>query len=115
MELAAVAITGGADMKAIALVQTQNSDINQLQQNIGQSVNPLIGNPVTSGNLVKGISLNVGNNLINHGLGYAITGYFIASSTGISVFADNIQNNPSPAQSFTLYSSVATTANIYCF
>ena len=102
-------------MKGIALVQTTNKDVNQLQQNITQSVNPLVANPMTQGNLITGQVLKAGQNTINHSLGYPMTGYLIVALSAASNFYDNLNKVPNPATSFLLYSSQACTVNIYCF
>ena len=102
-------------MKAIALVQTTDKDLNQAQQNIKQSVDPLIANPLTQGNLLKSQVLKVGNNIINHGLGVAITGYMIIGANAAYSVYDNIIGNANLTTSFTLISSTAVTCNIYCF
>lgn len=102
-------------MKAIALVQTTNKDVNQLQQNISQSVNPLIQNPITQGTLLKSQVLKVGTNVINHGLGYSLTGYLIVAANGAYGVHDNVIGNSDLTTSFNLISTTAVTVNIYCF
>lgn len=102
-------------MKDIALVQTDNKDVNQAQQNIKQSISPLISNPANSGHMVKGQKLVAGANTINHGLGHTITGYYIASTSAPISYSDNIQGGGNLSQSFVLTVNVAATANIYCF
>lgn len=102
-------------MKAISLVQTSNKDVNQLQQNISQSVNPIVGNPITQGLFLSTVSLKIGANTINHNLGYPMTGYLIVSLSIASSFSDNLITVPNPQTSFILNSSAATKANIYVF
>jgi len=102
-------------MKAIALVQTKDKDLNQLQQNISQSVNPLISNPITQGNYVMNQSLAIGPNTINHGLGYGMTGYSVISTNAASQFSDNLIAVPNPQKSFILTSSAVCQVNLYCF
>lgn len=102
-------------MQSIALVQTSDKDINQLQQNISQAVGPLLSNPFTNGNILDAQTLKIGQNLINHGLGYAITGYVVVGANAQYAVYDDIQSNSNLTNSFNLFSTTAVTVNIYVF
>lgn len=102
-------------MKAIALVQTTSKDLNQLQQNISQSLNPILNNQITQGTTIIGQVLKVGQNTINHGLGYALTGYLVVGANAPWSVYDNQAKNSNPSLTLLLVSQTAVTVNLYCY
>jgi|WetSurMetagenome_2_1015567.scaffolds.fasta_scaffold164270_3 hypothetical protein len=102
-------------MKAIALVQTNDRTINQLQQNFKQSIDPIIQNPLTQGNLINGVVLKIGNNTINHGLNAVLQGWMIVGINGVASIYDNQATNTNASSTLILNSSAAVTINLYCF
>lgn len=102
-------------MNAIPLVQTQDKDINQLQQNLSQALNPVIQNPVISGNILVQQKLISGFNVINHGLGRKLQGWFLVRKRGSSDIYDTQDLNQSPAATLQLQSSAVVSVDIYVF
>lgn len=102
-------------MKAISLVQTPDRTINQLQQNISQSVNPIINNPLVDGNILLSQNLISGTNVLNHGLGRPLQGWSIIGINGAAQIYDAQSTNPNPQATLILISNAAVTINLYCF
>lgn len=103
--------------QAISLVQTTDRTINQLQQNISQAVNPVLNNPLANGGLIlTKQSLSAGSNTLNHGLGYALTGWFPVRFHGSwAQLFDTQDTNATPTKTLILNASAAVVADIYCF
>lgn len=51
-----------------------------------QSLNPVLGNPLLSGNAIGPISLVTGVNIINHGLGRVMQGWMITDQNASASF-----------------------------
>ncbi len=101
--------------KAIPLVQTEDRNLNQIQQNITQAVNPLLANPANLGALVTGVKLVIGSNAIGHGLGRALQGWSIVRQRGVASVYDTQDSNSAPTKTLLLTSSAVVTVDIYVF
>lgn len=101
--------------KAIARVQTENREVNQLQSNIISSLQPLTQNPLVSGRIVKQVSLKNGTNTINHGLNRTLIGWFLVRKRGNANIYDNQDNNKTPEINLILISSADVDVDIYVF
>lgn len=102
-------------MNAIALVQTQDKDINQLQQNISQAINPVIQNPIISGNILVQQQLQPGINQVDHQLGRKLQGWFLVRKRASSDIYDIQDSNRTPAATLALQASLAVSVDIYVF
>jgi len=100
-------------MKGMALVQTDDKNVNQLQQNVKQVIDPLLKNAVLYGNKVNQ-NLVIGSNTINHGLGRTLQGWIITEING-SASIYRVNKDSEPARLLYLVSSAAVNADIYCF
>jgi len=70
-------------------VQTDDRNLNQVQQNLAKSINPLFVNPIINGNLLPDIILTTGDNYIEHKLGRALIGWIVVRrSDGTSQIFD---------------------------
>jgi hypothetical protein len=101
-----------ANPTSIARVQTDDRNINQLQQNIQTAVNPVLANPIVNGILLKDISLTSGNNTVDTKLGRQMQGYIITAMK--SAYANVYQVSSTDIQ-MVLNSSGATTVDLYVF
>lgn len=74
--------------------------IDQIQDSLIGSINPVLNCPLIDGNLVKGVSLdNAKDNIINHGLGRKFIGYQrtrIQSAKGFTNYWESATVNNSP-------------------
>lgn len=101
-------------MNSLVKVQTTDRNVNQLQNNIANSLNPLLQNPFLFGLIVQNVSLSANATVvINHGLGRVMLGWSIV---------DCLANADIPRRvaafndaTLSLVSTVDTVVNIYCF
>lgn len=119
---------------SIASVQSDDRNQNQSQSNILSQLNYLLkNNPLLSGNLLsdsivisgatkhtQGITLAMGDNTINHGLGRPLVGWFVTRNSASATFYDKQATNSVNGVSQTnltliLNASAATTVNIFVF
>lgn len=98
-------------MPTLPQVQTESREVNQLQQNIAQVLNPISRNPITQGSLLTGQDLVTGSNSINTGLNRMLQGWIVvdidAAATIYSTASDN--------KTLTLNSSAPCTVTLYVF
>ena len=84
-----------------------------LMQNKWKSlIDPVLSNPTTNMNILKNVSLVIGNNVINHLLGKVQQGWIITDIQGVS---DIYRSAPFNALTLTLNSSAVVTVNIGVF
>lgn len=102
---------------SISLVQTQSREVNQLQQNISQAVNPLLKNQlVNGGSILTSVALPTGNTTLQTGLGRALQGWFIIRyHGGWAQIYDNQDTNQNASQTLILNASAPVTVDIYVF
>lgn len=102
-------------MAAIAKVQTNDRNINQLQQNIITSINPLIKNPLNSGQILQNVKLAIGMNVIPTGLNRKLQGWFVVRLRALSDIYDQQDNNSNPGVTLLLNSSAQVVVDLYVF
>ena len=96
-------------------IQTNDSTLNRMQDNILRSVNPVVSNPLVDGQLLKGVSLQSGANLINHGLGRDLVGWIVTRLRQSATIYDTQDTNKTPSLTLQLVASGGCTADIYVF
>lgn len=79
------------------------------------SLNPVLSNPLVDGNLLQGVVLASGNNVINHGLGRKLQGYIVVLKSANVTIYDTQSTNPHPELTLILVASGAATISVYCF
>lgn len=102
-------------MRSIALVQTDDRNVNQLQQNLKQAVDPLLQSPLLNGYIIPNITLISGDNTIEHGLNRPLQGWFRVLDTAGPVLYDKQASNTTPSTTLVLNSSGAATISLYVF
>lgn len=75
-------------------------------------LNPLIAQPISSGNPLNGISLAASANVINHKLGRVPQGWFV---TDVNTSTIIYRSGPMNDKTITLTSSNAATVNLWVF
>lgn len=78
-------------------------------------LNPLIGNPSLATRILPNQPLINGSNVINHGLGKALTGWRIVRLRASASVFDTQDSNPKPELTLLLTSSAAVVADIEVF
>lgn len=102
-------------MKGLANQQTTDRNMNQLQSYTQQALNPILKNPLVYGNIVKSFVLQVGTNVINHGLGHALQGWSIVRLRAKASIYDEQDSNPNPDKTLILISDAVASIDVYCF
>lgn len=79
------------------------------------TLNPMLANPITQGNVLAGLVLETGDNIINHGLGDTLQGYVIIMNSAPATFYDKQRTNQKPNLTLILNASGPTTVSLYVF
>lgn len=87
-----------------------------MQTTWASQLNPLIQNPVLQTNLLTSITLRSGTNVINHGLGRKLQGWYIVRMrNGAAATYDTQDSNPSPTLTLNLNSSANVVVDLVVF
>jgi hypothetical protein len=78
-------------------------------------LNPVLGNPLVNGRLINSVDVVNGVNVINHGLGRSLQGYFVIMNNAPVTFYDSQATNPRPSLTLILNASGAATISLYVF
>lgn len=79
------------------------------------TLNPLLANPLVNGRIIPGVVLVTGANVINHGLGRKLQGYFVVLNDANETFWDNQATNSMPDLTLVLNASGPATVSLYVF
>jgi len=104
-----------ANLGKVPQINVEDRLLNQIQNNIVQRVNQLIGLPILQGAFLDAVVLASGNNTINHLLGRALLGWIITLQNAASTIYDTQSTNTDIANTLILNSSAAVTVTIYVF
>jgi hypothetical protein len=104
-----------ANPSSIPLVQTNDRNVNQLQQNFKKAIEPVLKNPIVTGTILTSVTLNSGSNSISHGLGRAIQGWTIIRQRAQANIWDSQDSNTTPQSTLALNASAKVTVDIYVF
>lgn len=96
-------------------LQSENREINQLQLNIINGVNALIGLPLNQGTLIQEVDLVTGANVVNHTLGRALVGWILTRVRANATVFDTQDLNPNPGLTLFLTASADVTVDLWCF
>lgn len=102
-------------MISIQKVQTDDRNINQLQNYLIQALRPITQNPETQGTILTEIQLATGSNTIQHGLGVPLQGWQIIRQRASASIYDTQDTNPTPQSTLLLTSSAPVSVDLYVF
>lgn len=94
---------------------TQNVEMNRLQDNIADGFGPVLTAEILDFNIVKSQVLAIGDNVVDHRLGRAPIGWFVVRKRGPGNFYDKQDTNPTPTRNIVINSDSAVTVDIYFF
>lgn len=80
-----------------------------------QELNPLLKNPITSGIILKSVSLVSGNNVVNHLLGRKLQGWYIVRIRSASTIYDTQDSNQTPQLTLNLVASAPVIIDLAVF
>lgn len=104
---------------ALPLQQTSLHDLSLLQTKWKAALDPLLAAPQSSGHVIKSVKLVSGANVINHGLGQNLQGWYAVrrrqwKSSGTPTaydVTDTQDSNQMPQLTLQLYCTQGTTTN----
>jgi len=97
------------------LINTSDSDLNQVQQNLVRTLNPIYNTQILGGNLLQNVTLKMGTNSINHKLGRTLVGWQLTRIRALSTIYDTQDSNKSPTLTLDLTSSADVIVDLYVF
>ena len=86
-----------------------------MQINLVRTLNPVFNTPILGGNLLTNVSLTLGANTINHGLGRVLNGWIPVRQRAQSELWDSQDANKTPALTLALNTSAAVVVDLYVF
>lgn len=86
-----------------------------MQTRWSQAINPVLDSALVQGRLIQNIPIVTGFNVINHGLGKKLQGYFVVMNNAAVTFYDNQSSNQMPELTLSLHASGAATISLYVF
>jgi len=87
----------------------------QAQTRWKSQIDPVLVNPLVSGQLLTDIVLISGVTVINHMLGQKLTGWFIIGIDAVATIYDTQASNQTPQTTLVLVSNAVCTVNLWVF
>lgn len=95
--------------------QMFDKDLNLLQTGWAKILNPFISRAQNKTNILTDVALAVGDNIINHGLGYPLNGWRLVRVRAASTIYDKQDTNTTPSTTLVLNASAAATVDLEVF
>ncbi len=86
-----------------------------LQTKWASILNPLLGLPLNSSNLIQGQVLAIGTNQVNHKLGRKLKGWIVTRKTAGASLYDAQNSNQTPSTTLALVSDAIVTVDLIVF
>lgn len=104
-------------MSRSKLPQFQNDDMafQQMQNQWASILDPVVGAPIVNGQVLIGVQLVSGSNIINHKLTRTLKGWFITRMRAPATIYDTQDTNAVQDVTLNLVSSALVTVDIYVF
>lgn len=97
---------------ALPFIKTDNQQVDQLQTKWRSELNPLLAQPLSSANTLKGIALINGVNTINHLLGRKQQGWIISDVDASAII---FRSQPFNDKTLTLTSNAACLVDLLVY
>lgn len=110
-----MALSLDGDMATLPQYQMADKDLGLLQTGWSKLLNPIISRLQNKSNILQSVSLITGDNIINHGLGYVLTGWRLVRVRAGATIYDKQDTNTTPAVTLVLNASSAVTVDIEVF
>ncbi len=102
-------------MKQFVKTQVDDRALMAMQDSIAENLNPLLRLPLNNMNLLQGVDLVSGANVIDHKLGRKLLGWFYTrSDAGVTIY-DAQSTNATPALTLVLMSSGTVKVDLIVF
>lgn len=102
-------------LKRLVTFNVDSQDLNRFMGNVDTTLNPIIQNPILDYNIVKSVSLSIGDNLVNHKLNRVPQGFYLVRQRSPANIYDKQDSNQTPKVNFILHSDAVVTVDIYFF
>jgi hypothetical protein len=99
-------------IQKLVRVQTDNRELNQIQEQLHKTVNGLLDHPEVHSLVIKNVQLQAGANDISHNLGRELQGWRIVRQRAAGTVHDNQDSNPNPSKTLTLNASHAMSVDL---
>lgn len=99
----------------LPIFNNDDKDLSLMQTAWAKAINPVLGNPISQGQLLTGLVLASGDNTINHKLGRKLQGWIIVGLNASVTFYDKQATNSMPEKTLVLHTTGAATINLYVF
>lgn len=96
----------------LPIFQSDDRILSMLQTKWASILNPVLGNPINSANLLAGVHLASGVTVVNHGLDRLPQGWFVVDINGAATIYRSAAFSPI---TLTLTSSAAVTVSLAVF
>lgn len=100
---------------SLPIFQSDNKELSLLQTSWSTAINPVLKFPINQGDVLQGVVLAIGTNVINHLLGRKLIGWFIVRQRALANVYDTQDSNTRPAISLFLVSDAVVTVDIFVF
>lgn len=105
-----------AGVKALRKLDSENPELNKIQEYIDQSISPITKSPIINGVLIKGIKLVAGqDNNINHKLDRNISGWIVVRKRETADVWDLQDVNDLKKKTLRLRTDVDNTVDLWIF
>lgn len=95
--------------------QTTDQSLSLLQTAWATQIDPVIGSPIATPTILKGVALITGSNTVNHMLGQPLTGWFVVRQRSSASIYDTQDTNPIPDKTLRLVSSSGVNVDLMVF
>lgn len=102
-------------MARLRRVKSLDRNLDQVQSNVAEILEPISAVPLTRGFILSGVVLASGDNHVNHKLGRALTGWFVVRKRAAADIYDKQDVNSSPALDLVLHATAAVTVDLFVF
>ena len=96
-------------------IWSKEQEVTRLQSHLKTVLNPLLELPISDGVLIKDLTVNTTDTLIEHKLGRKPEGFLITGLKSNSVIYESATANNAAARLIILIASATATADIYFF
>ena len=100
---------------ALPVFQSDMRELSMLQTSWATQLNPVLQNPLMAGRILSSVVLASGANVVNHGLGRKLQGWFLVRQRASGSVYETQDTNSTPALTLTLTASALMTVDIYVF
>ena len=99
----------------IGRFQSTDQAFNLFQDRLNTVLNPILNNELNMGNILTKVSLASGANIINHGLGRTLVGWFPVRVRANATIYDTQDTNTTPQLTLLLTASAAVVVDLFIF